>query len=104
MINAHTVAMTTVHIAPVPLITARAVPLSPATVRTVPAAVPPPAVTYRPPKSRLVLAVLDEHAIARLRRLRYRRRNTGSWRSMLVPLPGRRFPVARRKARRSGRR
>lgn len=70
---------------------------------------PPPApslpeVTYRPPVSRLVVAVFDERATARLHRLRNRRRDTASWRAMIAPPPGRRFSIARRKARRSGRR
>ncbi|GAA1624143.1 hypothetical protein [Actinoplanes couchii] len=65
----------------------------------------PPQVVYRPPVSRLVLAVLDEQAISRLHRLRSRRGERSSWRSArFTPASARRHRVSHWKARRGGRR
>ncbi|HWS35939.1 MAG TPA: hypothetical protein VN408_24780 [Actinoplanes sp.] len=60
-------------------------------------------VVYRPPVSRLVLAVLDDRSISRLHRLRTRRPVTSTWRSVRFA-PSGRHRVSPWKARRGGRR
>lgn len=61
-------------------------------------------IVYRPPVSRLVLAVLDDRSISRLHRLRARRRpETSSWRAVRFA-PSGRHRISPWKARRGGRR